>query len=123
LLILSVHALAVPRPFLRGKIKVTNRTIRKIVWHCSATPEGRDVSSDEIRRWHTDPPPAGRGWRAIGYHYVIRLDSSIEPGREEHEVGAHVIAPCVNPMAMRDTGPATTHGAHAREAPARTDCP
>jgi N-acetylmuramoyl-L-alanine amidase len=77
--------------FRRESTKVTNRPIRRIIWHCSATPEGRDVSSDEIRRWHTDPRPAGRGWRAIGYHYVIRLDGTIEPGREEHEVGAHVI--------------------------------
>jgi hypothetical protein len=31
--------------------------------------------------------------------------------------------PGVNPMAMRDTGPATTHGAHAGEAPACTERP
>lgn len=60
------------------------RTIRKIIIHCSATPDGRDVSAEEIRRWHLD-----RGWSDIGYHFVIRLDGTVERGRPIEKVGAH----------------------------------
>ena len=35
--------------------------------HCTATPKGREVSSSEIRHWHTDPEPKGRGWKQVGY--------------------------------------------------------
>ena len=30
-----------------------------------------------------------RGWKGIGYHYLIRLDGTVERGRSEAEVGAH----------------------------------
>lgn len=49
-----------------------------------------DVGVAEIRQWHTDPPPQGRGWAAIGYHYVIRRNGDVEPGRHVSEVGTHV---------------------------------
>lgn len=49
-----------------------------LVLHCTATPEGREVSAAEIRRWHTSPPPAGRGWKQVGYTDMIHLDGRIE---------------------------------------------
>ena len=50
-----------------------------LVLHCTATPEGREVSSEEIRRWHTDPVcKGGRGWRQVGYTDLIHLDGRIE---------------------------------------------
>jgi hypothetical protein len=55
-----------------------------IVVHCSATRPGTDIGAAEIDRWHQD-----RGWRGIGYHAVIRLDGTVEPGRGLDEVGAH----------------------------------
>lgn len=61
------------------------RQITHIVIHCSATPEGREVSVKEIDRWHR-----ARGFAKIGYHYVIHLDGSIDKGRDESEAGAHV---------------------------------
>lgn len=60
------------------------RTISKLIIHCSATPEGRDVKVDEIRRWHLQ-----RGFSDIGYHYVIHLDGKIEAGRQLELAGAH----------------------------------
>jgi hypothetical protein len=48
------------------------RELTRIILHCTATPEGRDVSVEEIRGWHTSPP---RNWSDIGYHYVIPLDA------------------------------------------------
>jgi N-acetylmuramoyl-L-alanine amidase len=61
------------------------RKINKIIVHCADTPEGRDVCAAEIKRWHTKE----RGWNDIGYHYVIDLDGTIEPGRPIEVAGAH----------------------------------
>lgn len=61
------------------------RNIDKLIVHCTATPEGRDVTVDEIRKWHLD-----RGFNDIGYHYVIYRDGSIHQGRIEQTIGAHV---------------------------------
>tara|TARA_R110000737_G_scaffold115367_1_gene148221 strand:+ start:466 stop:894 length:429 start_codon:yes stop_codon:yes gene_type:complete len=65
------------------------RDLNRIILHCSATPEGREVSVDTIRSWHTDPPPQGNGWSDIGYHYVIHLDGKTEMGRPISIQGAH----------------------------------
>ena len=61
------------------------RYIDKIIVHCSATPEGRDVSAATIDDWHKQ-----RGWSGIGYHYVVSLDGTIEYGRDINKTGAHV---------------------------------
>lgn len=61
------------------------RTINEIIVHCSATPEGQNVTAADIRRWHT----AGNGWSDIGYHFVVRLDGAAEPGRPLAQTGAH----------------------------------
>ena len=61
------------------------RTIDKIIIHCAATPEGRDVKTETIKSWHVK----GNGWSDIGYHYVIELDGSVKPGRPLHRSGAH----------------------------------
>ncbi|RHB24096.1 lysozyme, partial [Bacteroides stercoris] len=29
--------------------------LKYLVIHCTATPEGREVSSADIRKWHTSP--------------------------------------------------------------------
>ena len=61
------------------------RNIDKIIVHCSATQEGRHLDAAEINRWHLK-----RGWKGIGYHYVVLLDGAIEYGRNIYEQGAHV---------------------------------
>ena len=61
------------------------RRIDTIVIHCSATPEGKNFRARDIDAWHRQ-----RGFKKIGYHYVIDLDGTIEKGRDESEVGAHV---------------------------------
>ena len=52
--------------------------LQYLVIHCTATPEGKAVSSADIRRWHTSPPPSGRGWMQVGYTDMIHLDGRIE---------------------------------------------
>lgn len=61
------------------------RKINYIVVHCTATPEGKDFKAKDIDRWHKE-----RGWKGIGYHYVVDLDGTIEKGRNESEIGSHV---------------------------------
>lgn len=68
----------------------TTRPIDKLIIHCSATKPSMDIGAKEIRKWHTDKPPNGNGWSDIGYHYVIRRDGTVEPGRPLALVGAHV---------------------------------
>lgn len=68
-----------------------DRKINLLVVHCSATPVTMDIGVKEIRSWHK-----AKGWSDIGYHYVIRLDGTLELGRDldgdgdvQDEVGAH----------------------------------
>ena len=63
---------------------VTMRTITLIVIHCSAVRPDQTSSADDIEKWHKR-----RGFKCIGYHYVIRRDGTIELGRPEWEIGAH----------------------------------
>jgi hypothetical protein len=61
------------------KIKKSKmKDLKYLVIHCTATPEGRHVSSDDIRKWHLSPPPAGRGWKQVGYSDMVHLDGKIE---------------------------------------------
>ena len=60
--------------------------LKYFVIHCTATPEGREVSSAEIRRWHTSPvAEGGRGWKQVGYTDMIHLDGSVERLVENNE--------------------------------------
>lgn len=60
------------------------RKINMIVIHCSATEDGRDYSVREITKWHIK-----RGFRTIGYHFLIQLNGEISRGRKIEEIGAH----------------------------------
>lgn len=61
------------------------REINSIIVHCSYTYPEMDIGAEEIRRWHVD----GNKWVDIGYHYVIRRNGVIEPGRDLSRAGAH----------------------------------
>lgn len=67
----------------------------EIIIHCSATPEGRNVTTAQIDRWHKE-----RGFKKIGYHYVIYLDGSIHVGRQEEEIGAHTVGHNANSIGI-----------------------
>lgn len=58
----------------------------KIIVHCTATPEGREVTVKEIDAWHRKA-----GYNGIGYHYVVHLDGKVEKGRDERAIGAHTV--------------------------------
>lgn len=49
-----------------------------LVIHCSATRAGQEITSAQIRKMHTSPPPQGRGWKQVGYSDILHLDGTIE---------------------------------------------
>jgi N-acetylmuramoyl-L-alanine amidase len=71
------------------------RTINKIIIHCSATAEGRPFTVNDIDRWHRQ-----RGFRCIGYHFVIYLDGSVHQGRPIAEIGAHCLGQNANSIGI-----------------------
>ena len=62
-----------------------SRTIDKIIVHCAYTTASMDIGAKDIDRWHRE-----KGWMGIGYHAVIRLDGTVEQGRDLERAGAHV---------------------------------
>ena len=53
--------------------------LKYLVLHCTATPEGREVTGDDIRRMHLSPvSKGGRGWQQVGYTDIIHLDGTVE---------------------------------------------
>lgn len=61
------------------------RDIKRIILHCTATKESKRVSVSDIDSWHK-----ARGWKGIGYHYVLDQDGVIHYGRDVADQGAHV---------------------------------
>jgi len=59
--------------------------VRYLVVHCSATPNNENLTAADIHKMHL-----GFGWHGIGYHYVIGRDGTLEQGRPEYWIGAHV---------------------------------
>jgi len=62
------------------------RHIDMIVIHCTASPNGRPVSVETVTEWHRL-----RGFKTIGYHYLIDVDGAVAEGRSELEPGAHAL--------------------------------
>lgn len=65
-------------------LKAQKRAINEIIVHCTATPEGRDYTVEQIRKQHK-----AQGWNDIGYHYVVYRDGSVHEGRDVNVAGAH----------------------------------
>lgn len=73
-------ALLIPCRFKKSK-----RTITEIIIHCTATPEGNDVTVEQLRKEHVK----NRGFSDIGYHYVVYRNGHVMDGRDVDKVGAH----------------------------------
>jgi hypothetical protein len=66
----------------------------ELVLHHSAGEDGDAVDLAAIRAYHTAPPPSGRGWLDVGYHFVAeRIGDSYEmlAGRPLSMPGAHTV--------------------------------
>lgn len=67
-----------------NQLEKSKRFINEIIVHCTATPEGKDFTVDDVTRWHIK-----RGFSTIGYHYLIYRDGSVHKGRDINVSGAH----------------------------------
>lgn len=64
------------------------RNIKWIVLHSSATRAIQfNIGAKDIKRWHTDPKPRGRGWPTIAYHRVLMRSGKIEYTLELEKIG------------------------------------
>ena len=61
------------------------KSTTRLVIHCTATRAGNFLDATTVDKWHRD-----QRWAGIGYHYLIRLDGTIESGRPINAVGSHV---------------------------------
>jgi N-acetylmuramoyl-L-alanine amidase len=75
---------------LVGLQPVATRPIDEIDIHCTAGFNPSTAAG--LRQMHMTPGWEGSkdGWSDLGYHYVIRTDGTIERGRPEAQIGAHI---------------------------------
>lgn len=78
-----------------AKVLPASRTLLNVAWtkpdrpvhtvflHCSASDRPAHDDVEVLRRWHL-----ARGWRDIGYHFVITQDGKVHEGRPVEEVPA-----------------------------------
>lgn len=59
--------------------------IKKIVVHCSATKATQNIDAAAIHAMHL-----ARKFVCIGYHYFIKRDGTVQKGRPDDYMGAHV---------------------------------
>lgn len=59
--------------------------IKLLIIHCSDTRVSDEFDASKIHKMHLD-----FGWNGIGYHKVICRDGTIQNGRPEYWIGAHV---------------------------------
>lgn len=64
---------------------MSNTPVKYIVHHYSATYPDQDLGVADIRKMHL-----ARGWKDVGYHYIIKRDGTVQKGRQDTTVGAHV---------------------------------
>lgn len=59
-------------------------TPKRIIIHCSATPNGKTYPMSQIRQDHI-----ARGFNDAGYHLALQPDGEVQRGRPLNQVGAH----------------------------------
>lgn len=60
--------------------------VKFLVVHGSATQASMDVTVKDIDRWHRE-----KGWRMVGYHFVITRQGVVQMGRPLEWSGAHAL--------------------------------
>lgn len=88
----------------------TSRPINEIIFHCTATPEGRHFTVDDVRAWHK-----ARGWSDIGYHYLVYPDGRVMLGRPVGQVGSHVAGHNTGKIGVAYFGGVTADGKEAKD--------
>ena len=86
------------------------RKITEIIVHCSATAEGKDFGAADIDRWHR-----AQGWDCIGYHYVVKIDGTVQEGRPIERIGAHCKGHNANSIGVCYIGGLTADGKEPKD--------
>ena len=94
---LAVDGIVGPQTW--AKLVPCRRVINKIILHCTATPEGKDYTVEQIRQMHL-----ARGFSDIGYHLVIYRDGSVHEGRPMSIIGAHCLGQNTNSVGVSYIG-------------------
>ena len=81
------------------------RKINEIIVHCSATPEGKDYTVEQIASWHRQ-----RNFRMIGYHFILYRDGTCHVGRPLSMMGAHCKGHNAQSIGICYIGGVTTDG-------------
>ena len=82
--------------------------LKRLVLHCTATTQGREVTAKEIYKWHTDPvSKGGRGWKQVGYTDLFHLDGRVERLVENNEdaqlIAGNAVASSCHPLRRANT--------------------
>lgn len=107
---LTVDGVVGPKTWDKLGVSLNKRYITEIIIHCSATPEGKDYTTSDIKKWHLQ-----RGFSDIGYHYVIYRDGSINKGRDESIIGAHCTGHNSNSIGICYIGGCASDGKTAKD--------
>ena len=68
------------------EIKPGGKNLKYLVIHCTATPEGREITKETIEDWHLKPvKDGGRGWKVVGYSRLISLTGELIKMHEYNE--------------------------------------
>lgn len=102
----------IPQPSIPSypSIIKAKRPINELIWHCAATPEGKDYTVKDIDTWHK-----ARGWSGIGYHYVVYRDGTIKAGRDIEKIGSHVAGRNENTIGACYIGGLSRNGKSAKD--------
>lgn len=60
------------------------RELNEVIVHCADTRIDQNFDVNDVKSWHLN-----NGWSDIGYHYYIKLDGTIQKGRDINISGAH----------------------------------
>jgi N-acetylmuramoyl-L-alanine amidase len=58
------------------------RPVTRVFLHCSASDHANHDDVSVMRQWHMNPP---NNWADVGYHFFIKKDGTIQPGRDLEE--------------------------------------
>lgn len=59
------------------------RKVTKVFIHCSASDNPKHDDVAVMKKWHTSPDPndPSKPWSDVGYHFFIKKDGTLQPGR------------------------------------------
>jgi N-acetylmuramoyl-L-alanine amidase len=88
--------------------------IKYLTIHCTATPEGRNNTAEEVRKWDIER------FGQPSYHCVIELSGKIVRHLQDNEKGAHVAKNNTGNIGIAYVGGTTTLNAGAKPKDTRT---